>query len=253
MRVECVLAAIAAIASQATADISGFNNLSGWTYNQSDGGTPADLPSADTVHLTNLGTSQSRSLFHNTAQDISRFSVSFTYRVANASNLTGCGYGATFTLSADPDGPGSLGSTGSGLGYRGISPSVAVGFYINSNSTGVFTGGVTGSTNGLGPVNLRSNHDLAVTLDYNGSILSQSVLDTVTGELFTRNYIVGDLAGILGSDHAYIGFTASTTTGACSGSAANQYFSGFEFASVPAPGTGMLLASGLLITARRRR
>lgn len=98
-----------------------------------------------------------------------------------------------------------------------------------------------------------SGHDIAVTLGYNGSILAQTMRDTVTGAEFTRNIIVGDLSAVLGGGTAYVGFTASTTAGSCSGNAADQYFSDFRFTSVPAPGVGVLLAGSLLASARRRR
>lgn len=240
-------------------DIIGFNNLSGWTYNQSDSSTPADLPAPDTIHVTNLGTSQARSIFFNTRQDISQFQLSFVYRAANA-DTGGCDYGATFTIHNDPRGPEAIGTTGRGLAYgRGsltndprITNSAAISLQLGSNSTGYYTGGNIGSPLPSGPVILTSGNPIAVTLGYDGNFLTERLVDTVTLQEFSRNLIIGDVASIVGGSTAYVGFTASTTTGQCSGHAADQYFSDFVF-GVPGPSAAGLLGCVGIASARRRR
>lgn len=236
------------------ANVFGLNNLSGWTYNQplSDTGTPADLPDADTIHITSLGTNQSRSIFYNTPQQFAEFLVKFTYRAANAS-VFGCDYGATFTLQNSPDGRFAVGGTDFGLGYDGIRNSAAVSLQLQSNSSGYYTGGSVGSGSSVDPVNLISGNPINVTLSYNGNILSETLVDSVTAETYQRNIIVGDLTTPIGGPLAYVGFTASTTTGQCSGDAADQYISGFEFTVIPEPATlSLMLMAGLLLARGRR-
>ena len=63
--------------------INGFNYLTGWTYNQADGGAPIDLPDANTVHLT-TGNGEARSIFNDVQQNIgSGFTTSFIYQATN--------------------------------------------------------------------------------------------------------------------------------------------------------------------------
>lgn len=244
--------ATTALATTARADITGFNNLSGWTYTQapSDTGTRADLPDPDTIHLTNLGTGQARSIFYNTPQDITRFSTSFTYQALNASTF-GCDYGGSLIIqNVRPD---IVGGTGGGLGYTGIGDSVAVTLQLTRNASGLWEDGVSGSSPTVSPLRLNSGNPFHVSLEYDGNILSQTLRDMVTMQEVTRNIPLGDLSAILGGDTAYIGFSGSTTTGSCSGHAANQYFSDFQFTTVPAPGAGALMALAGLGGAMRRR
>ena len=100
----------------AGADIMGFNNLTGWRYNQGDSGNPADLPNADTIRLTNLGTEQRRSVFYTTRQSITQFTTTFTYQATNA-GVFGCDYGAAFVIQNSAAGAAALGGGGGGMGY----------------------------------------------------------------------------------------------------------------------------------------
>lgn len=250
VRAAAALAACFGIGA-AQADIIGFGGLNGWMYNQTDTGSPADL-TGDTLQITSLGVDQARSVFFNTQQPISQFVATFTYRAANAS-VFGCDYGATFTLQRDADGPSAIGSTGGGFGYTGIDNSVAVSLGLRSNSSGFSTGGfLAGGAPSVSPVTLVAGNDIDVTLSYNGAILTRTLLDTVTGASSTRNFIVGDIASTIGGNTAYVGFTASTTTGACSGDAANQFISDFRFSAVPEPSmlSAILLAAATMM--RRR-
>lgn len=247
--------AVLALASVTQADILGFDGLNGWHYNQAptDTGAPATLPDDNTIHLTNLGTSQARSVFYNTRQSITQFEVSFTYQALSASTF-GCEYGASFVIHNDPLGAQALGSTGSGLGASGIQNSGLISLELRSNTSGYFTNEVGGGASSVDPVLLRSGNPIEVTLSYtNGNILTRTVVDTVTAQTDTDNFIVGDLSTIVGSDFAYVGVTGSTTTGACSGNAANQLFSNFRFTEIPAPGTSVLAITAVGVLARRRR
>ncbi len=245
------------------ADTSGFNSLIGWTYNQAsyDTGAPADLPDSNTIHLTNQGWNASRSIMYNTPQDFAEFLVAFTYRSSNAGIAFGCDYGVTFVLHNDSTGPNALGSAGRGLGYGSnsftsdsIMNSAAVSLQLQSNSSGFYTNGMVGTGSpSVNPVNLASGNPINVTLSYNGSILSETLVDTITSATSTRNFIVGNLASVLGGSTTYIGFTGSTTTAGCSFASADQYISGFQYSAVPEPSSLLMLAGFAPILRRRRQ
>src|SRR5262249_14454441 len=124
--------------------------------------------------------------------------------------------GLTFVLQASPDGAGALGGAGGGLGYTGISPSVAVMFDLYSNNThqsqtqlllnGVKVAGIDMTSAGI---DFRQNHTYQVDLSYNGFTLNESIKDLVSGNVFTTSYTV-NIRNVLGTDTAYAGFTGGT-------------------------------------------
>lgn len=235
------------LTATALADITGFNMLDGWEYNQGDTGTPADLPEPDTIHFTN-GERQNRSIFFKQRQDVSQFSASFTFRADYQGGNNP--HGITFAIHNDPDGPEALGSLGGGLGYEGITNSGALGLEVLRSRTGWFQGGVVGGMVPVTDIVLGDNHDILVTLDYDGRFLRQRMVDTVTGAEFSRNYVAEDLLDELGGSMAYVGFTAGTSGFGHS----DQFISDFRFRTVPAPGAAALLAmAGLGVAVRRRR
>lgn len=226
----------------ASADIIGLNNLAGWQYNQSDAGASADLPDSDTIRLTN-GESQARSIFFETRQSVSPFIATFTYQATNVYFLPEVGL--TFTLQNDLRAAKALGST---YGYAGITPSAAVVLGVHSDTVGYYTGGVIGGgASSLSPVALISGNPIDVTIAYDGTFLSVDAVDSVTQDSApTRNYIVGDLASVVGGTDAYVGFTAGTNFGA------DQFISNFEFRSVPEPASLLsLVLIGLPLIRRR--
>lgn len=244
--VLAVVGLATSLTSTTFADITGFNMLSGWEYNQGDTGTPADFPDPDTIQITN-GERQNRSIFFEQRQDVSRFSASFTYR---ARYLGGNNpHGITFAIHNDPDGADALGTLGGGLGYEGITSSGAMGLEALRSQTGWFEGGVVGGLIPIADFILGENHDIQVTLDYDGTFLRQRMIDTVTGAEFSRNYIADDLLDELGGSLAYVGFTAGTS----GFGHADQFISDFRFTSVPAPATLPVLAMAGLGAMRRRR
>lgn len=249
------LLAIALPCVTARAGIVGFNNLNGWTYNQSDTGSPADLPSPGTIHLT-TGNGQARSVFFNTPQDISQFTASFTYRATNL-NASLVSQGIAFVLQNDARGASAIGGGSGGLGYTGISPSATTILWSDTGPgltyNGYFFGGTSGSgSNPTTPANAFNFRDLNMDVRYANPILTVTVDDPVIAGIdFTRNYVVGDLASIVGGATAYVGFTASTGDRFGNGGA-NQYLSNFSYI-VPEPATLSLLVLGSAALLRRPR
>ena len=209
---------------------SNINYLSGFTAHSAltANGTATITGSAAQLTDGNLG--EAGSFFTNSTFDITQFTTSFTFDLSKSTTNSTLADGLTFTIQASPSGPAALGANGEGLGYEGIPNSVAIKFdlYNNAgegdNSTGIFTDGrdPTVGQSGLGSqfpdmsvsmdgsgVSLQNNDPMQVTLSYNGSTLTESVQDTVTGATFTQTYSV-NIASIIGSNTAYLGFTGST-------------------------------------------
>jgi hypothetical protein len=229
--------------------INGFNDPGGFTLNGNSGGydgqdaTAHGVPtiSGNTLHLTTTQGvvdgdtfygSENTSAYYNQQQSIGQFYVSFTYHY-NGSNPQsfGPGNGFTFILQNDPRGPYALGTSGYGNGQQGdggtIMPSAAVefglftGFGQNRGTQLAFNGdpGTNGTFRDTTPVKLvgaNANMDdyapsdpISVTLSYDGTTLSETLLDTVTHAAYNTSYVT-NLPAALGSSYAYVGFTGGT-------------------------------------------
>ena len=97
------------------------------------------------------------------------------------------------------------------------------------------------------PVNLFSGHAINIVLSYNGTVLSETMTDTVTGGSFTQPFFA-NIPSVVGGTTALVGFTAESG----GSSTMDQYITNFRF-TVPAPGTGAGLALAGLTLRRRRR
>src|SRR5262249_48872398 len=135
--------------------------------------------------------------------------------------------GLTFII--ETGGPTALGGGGGALGYHGIPNSIAIKLDVfnnsgeTDNSTGLFFNGdfpdlphAPGEVNiALNPnnVNLRSQSTKTITLTYDGTTLTETIHDPDPGQInngdFTTTYTI-DIAGRLGADTAFVGFTGGT-------------------------------------------
>jgi len=231
--------------------INGFDSGFGWTG--VNNGTGGPTFAASTLTLTDGNGSEARSAFYDTAQSIGQFSAEFTYTPSQPGTF-GLADGATFTLQTQ--GLAALGSDGSGLGVSGITPSAEVEFNIfngHTIGTNFATNGATTSYISTGAVNVASGDPIQVLLSYNGSVLSETLTDLSTLATFSTSYTT-DLASVLGSGTAFVGFTGGT------GRASSvQVIGGFSFQnSVPEPSSLVLLgvacaALGAFEVGRRRR
>jgi hypothetical protein len=200
----------------------GFANHSALTANGS-----VSFPGS-VARLTDGGVMEAGSIFTNSPVDVTHFSTTFTFLLTNHTDPFADGI--TFTIQASPSGAGALGQNGSGMGYQGIPNSVAIKFDLynssgeGTNSTGIFTNGrpptvrqpgldsqfpdMSVSLDGTG-IDLHSRDPMQATLSYDGSTLTESIRDTVTGATFTQTYSV-NIPSIIGSHTAYVGFTGAT-------------------------------------------
>jgi hypothetical protein len=231
---------VGAVVATTRADINGFNNGVNFTLN----GGPSI--SGGTATLTDSNSFEARSVYYDTPQSITTgFTASFTYQATNPTGL-GLADGTTFVL--QNQGLSALGGSGSGIGYSGITPSAAVAIDVFAPGTAFYTNGnVTGAYASTSPVNLQSMDPIGVVLTYNGTTqtLTERLTDLTTSATFSTSYSA-NLASILGSGTALVGFTAGT-----GGGTSTQTVSNFTFInSVPEPGSLTLWAGcGLMMAA----
>jgi len=194
---------------------SGFSTVTGLTFNGS-----AVHSDDSRLQLTNGGTFQAGSVFYNSLMNIQSFTNDFSFQLSNAQ-----ADGFTFTVQSNS--PTALGPLGGGLGYGpstttgtpGIPNSVAVKFdFYNNNgegpdSTGLYTEGASPTIPAIdmtpSGVFLNSGDTINVHMAYDGTTLSMTITDAVTGKAFSQNFAV-NIPQIVGGNTAYIGFTGGT-------------------------------------------
>jgi hypothetical protein len=198
--------------------------------------TPQISNAGSTIELTNGHDSEAASWFANTVYSVASFTASFDYQAtATVPPNGGPADGMAFILQDSSAGIHALGHDGSALGYGAgqgtpaISPSAAVEFNVfslNTAGTAFATDGAIGN-GGSGtytPTGTFENGDeVQAVISYNGTVLTEKLTDLVTGKIFSTSYTV-DLASVLGSGTAYVGFSAAT-----GGLASTQTVSNFNF------------------------
>jgi hypothetical protein len=164
---------------------------------------------------------QAGSFFYRQRVPVDRFTTSFTFHLTSPSRQWADG----ITFCIQNAGLTALGRHGGHLGYAGMNNSVAIKFDIWQNvlegisSMGLYTGGANphhGSITLLPNVNLRSGNVMQVNMSYNGTTLTITIRDTITGLSATQNYSI-HIPTAVGGSQAYVGFT-----GATGGSTANH-------------------------------
>jgi len=183
---------------------SGFASVAGLTLNGSA------INSDDSrLQLTSGGTFQAGSVFYNTVMNIQSFTNDFSFQLSNA-----LADGFTFTIQSNA--PTARGASGGSLGYAPIANSIAVKFDLANNSgegtdsTGLYTGGALPTIPAIdmssSGINLHSGDSMNVHMTYDGTTLSMTITDAVTGaQSFTVN-----IPQAVGGNTAYIGFTGGT-------------------------------------------
>jgi len=259
---QCIAAIVVASGTTAAhADITGFP-IPGWQVNQWDSAAQSPVNPPESITLTTTTAVQSRSMFYETTQDISRFQVEYTYQFTGTQQGI---MGAAFVLHNRSSGAstvarGLASGVSTNFGYSDAfgafsGPSLAVSMQSNylgagSSSTGVYTGGsVGGGSTNTASLNFFSGNPIDVAINYNGFLLSMTAMDTVTGESFVSPIVSIDIPSLMGGPLAYVGFTGSTNNNTDT----TQTFSNFRFTSIPAPSTAVLLAAGIVGASRRRR
>ena len=172
------------------------------------------------LRLTNGGVGQLASTWYTNKLNIQAFTTAFSFQLTNA-------HADGFTFTVQNHSTTSIGPGGAGLGYGATSPggnpgitkSVAVKFDLYNNfgegvdSTGLYVNGasptIPASDMTTSGVNLHSGDIFNVRISYDGKKLSMQVADVTTQKSFQASWPV-DIPNTIGSDTAYVGFTAGT-------------------------------------------
>jgi hypothetical protein len=227
---------------------SGFTGTTAFTL---DGGATV---TGGALQLTDGGNNEARAIWYSTPLNVQQFTTDFTFQITPAGpNSTD---GMTFAI--QNQGLTAHGGIGGGLGYQGVSPSVAVKFdtFNNAgegvNSTGFYTDGAAPTVPALdltsSGVNLHSGDVMDAHLTYDGTTLTLTLTDTVTNAVFTASQAI-DIPGTVGSGTAFIGFTGGTggtvsTQNILSWTYTPTFSSSSATASTPAATPTFTLASG---------
>lgn len=173
--------------------------------------------SGSTVELTQLAGSQAGSAYLPNAINLSTltsFSAAFSF-IAGLGNTSGAD-GLTFMIQNAAAGVNALGATGGGLGYGGISNSVAIEFdtflnggdidgnHIGFNTNGSLTSQMASSL----PFSLESGNPIFAWVEYQNDVFDFFVSD-VNVRPGVANLSVGFDLDTLGSE-AFFGFSAGT-------------------------------------------
>jgi hypothetical protein len=179
------------------------------------------------LQLTDGGNVQAGSAFATDPVNITQFTTHFTFLLQKGPSSSQAADGITFTVQGL--GPTALGRTGGDLGYGGIGRSVAVKLDLYPFSlTGLYTNGAlpVGSDTALGGYGITlADHLGEAELSYDGSQLTVTITDLVTGGTFSQSYAV-NIPALVSGPVAYVGFT-----GATGGWTAIQSISSWRFTS----------------------
>jgi hypothetical protein len=202
------------IALVAGASAFSYNDFSSTTGLICNGFGASSVTADNALVLTDDQDEEARSVWFSQPVAFGNFQTSFTFSIG--SGLDGLADGFTFTLQSD--GTSALGNDGSSLGYETIPRSVALAFNLfNSGHFGSEFGiAVDGqhppdvTDTSMTPINLHAGDTFDATVSYNGTNLSLTVTDLMQADTsFTTSQAI-DIPAFLGSDEAFVGFTAAT-------------------------------------------
>ncbi len=153
------------------------------------------------------------------------FTTSFVWRTSGVGGIPEFGLiggdGMAFVIQNLSN---AVGITGGGIGYQGLSPSIAVEFDTfgnndfadpNGNHVGIMVNGVThhsGQPARTAPMDFESGNDIYVWIDFDGTTLDVylSDLPAKPAAIFQSRNVSAEMANILANGEAFVGFTAST-------------------------------------------
>jgi hypothetical protein len=164
------------------------------------------------LQLTNGKLNETGSAFFTTPVNIQSFTTDFTFQLSNP-----VADGLTFTI--QNVGPTALGKGGSGLGYQGLTNSLAIKFDLHNNSgegqdsTGLYLNGAIPTVPSIDlsatGINLHSGDYMDTHITYDGVNLSMTITDALTLATWSHSWTV-NIPSTVGGNTAYVGFTAGS-------------------------------------------
>jgi len=237
----------AILVTNVTATYVPFNATgAGWSLQ----GTTPPIMATNRLELSSSLGSTDRSAFMINKLNITTFSASFIY-----TETAGAGNGAdgvTFCIQNGQNGAAQRGGGGGGLGYTGITPSVALAMNIydpNTRGIGLLQNGVgpvagVGAYSTIAPVLLGANaNPIQVNLVYQSGALTATFKDLVANTTFTTNFTDVDIPTIVNDSQAYVGFT-----GADGGVVSTQVISNFVMTPPPVTIASQRVGNNLILT-----
>jgi hypothetical protein len=196
---------------------------------------PSSVYSGSSIALTESSRFNSaNNAWYKTPVNVQAFTTTFTWTASCPGNSGQCGDGMGFMIisNSNPSSAGYNYSGGSGMQLswsrcnNGSCPSiksVLVKFDLYNNSTGApganLTGFYSGGVNPQLPqpeydmapsgIKMQSGHLMKATLTYNGTVLIETVTDTVTGATYSNSY-TANIPALVGGNTALVGFGGST-------------------------------------------
>jgi hypothetical protein len=215
----------------------GFNGYgTGWSLNEANGTGLGSFIANNTLVLTDGSANQweAVSSFYNSPVYVGAFQASFTYEDVGGGGADG----TCFVVQNDPRGTSAVGWVAGYLGYGVpsappyVSNSVALEFNIYAPYTvGINfgeNGSVPSSFYSTSPVNLASGDPINVSVSYSGGVFSVFLQDAnKTNETWSTSAPL-NIPSVIGTNVAYVGFTAGDSSDASVQAVAN-----FQFASLP--------------------
>ncbi len=172
------------------------------------------------LQMTSGGPNETNTAFYYLPVNIDTFTSDFDFRVTPP---TGTAPGNGFTFTIQNQGVSAVGGGGSGLGSSGISKSLAIKFDSNTpvtggtSSTGYYLNGAMPTTPAtslaVNGISLPTGDLMHAHITYDGTTLYWSIQDmnSIQLEIFYANVAI-NIPNVIGSNTAYVGFTASSGT-----------------------------------------
>lgn len=261
----------AAPASAQSFSYDGFADTTGLQIN-GNAATATDAQNRSVLRLTPADFAQAGSAFSTTQIQLgadASFSTAFTFNI-NTNLQGGLGSADGFVFVVQPN-SSTVGGSGAGIGYAGIANSLGIEFdtFQNSGDPAEDHIGINldGSVSSLATYSYApgfdTGQDLFAFIDYNGGTQELQVRISATNArpadaVLTLSDL--NLATVLGTSSAFVGFTSGTGSGYSNHDIVNWRFNNsfapIDPGAVPEPATwGLMLAGFGLVggSIRRRR